>query len=178
MFRVQSQIAGAPVAHASRQVDAFIKRLRIIETAMDDQGKMDRGEQSRPQPEESVRLPMGRRFRLGFRSPWMKAAAVVAGLSFAVGAGIVVRLYHSVTHQVVIHYTTLFGIDRLGAWWWLVVMAAIPLVVVVFNLCLVILLREDQRFTLTLAAAVSAFVTGLVDFGLVLIVQANRTVLL
>lgn len=108
----------------------------------------------------------------------MKAAIVVAGVSFAVGAGIVVRLYHSVTHQVVLHYTTLFGIDRLGAWWWLVVTAALPLVVVLFNLCLAVVLGEDQRFTLTLAAAVSLFVNGLVVFGLVLILQANRTLLL
>lgn len=103
---------------------------------------------------------------------------IVVGLSSTVFAIVFWRLYHGVDHQIVIHYTTLFGIDRLGPWWWLVIIALAPIVVVVFNMLYILTLRDDQNFIIPLTVSVSLFLIGFVDFGLILVLQANRTFLL
>ncbi|MBI3115499.1 MAG: hypothetical protein HYZ09_03345 [Candidatus Kerfeldbacteria bacterium] len=140
---------------------------------MDDEPQVHYREQDRyehRQPHAPARLLL----RRVSRSRWLALSALLA---LAVSAGSVVVFafaFRGLDHHIVLHYTTLFGIDWLGSWAWALLLPAGFMSIVALNVVLVAA-ATDQRFIHHVVAATNVLLVGLLVVASVLLVQVNRT---
>lgn len=117
MLWIQPLITGDPIRDAGRQVNPLIHRLRIIHRAMNGQPQTYGDQQPQSvaqQPRFSRREAWSRAWRRHrdlVRTTWL--VAIIA----AVQAIAIVILFRGAPHTLILHYTTDFGIDRVGPWW-------------------------------------------------------------
>lgn len=133
---------------------------------------MNQGQHHQPGPVPPTRPSSRLRWRTVLRQRWIGIPAlVVMSLSVFLALGIVL-LFHTKSEPVVLHYTTLFGITRLGSWQWLLVApGALSLLVVAHIVVFRYSLLPTDRFHTRLLAVTSFTVSATLVAALIFLVR-------